>query len=317
MITELRIPYPDFKMGDLIDPEQHDMNNLYIQNKVNNLVDFVNALTGDIPGDQTGAELISIKPVPPFTETKLQAFLDALLVRLTSITAPNSGASLIGTAPGTILTGATVAQKFSQLEAWLGTQFVVTEIIRDGAVTNPKLASNAVSESKIANFAVTDSKLANNSVINSKYAPKSLTGDKVADRTLTSLQIQIRGLATENYADLSVTDAKIASRAITSSKIGTQQVKEEHLDPKLLEYLPNTQLTAKVLNLEARADQNDLKNHTQDLNITDNKTAIDGIITRLNGPMPLRFTKDGKTYSWGMRVVDPDGQVQLIYEELI
>ena len=41
-INRVNLPYPDFKLGDVIDPEEFDANNAAIVDTVNALVDSTN-----------------------------------------------------------------------------------------------------------------------------------------------------------------------------------------------------------------------------------------------------------------------------------
>lgn len=316
MITELRIPYPDFKMGDMIDPEQHDMNNLYIQLKVNSIVELCNKITGEDPSGVTGAELMALKPIAPFTETKIQTFLQALINRLQASTGA-TGANLIGTTAKIKLTGTNVEAQLAFIDAWMQTAFVGTAQLQDASVTTPKLANLNVTEqkiadlavttpklnngavtntklgeasvgtskiidlnvttSKLADLAVTDPKLASNSVTTSKIlnlavtepklADLNVTRPKLANRAVDSTKLELLAVQNENIANQAVGNTKLAERSVTSTKIGTEQVKLEHLDPALLQTLPESQLTQKVLKLETDVGQLQMKDTTHDSQI--------------------------------------------------
>lgn len=334
MITELRIPYPDFKLGELIDPEEHDLNNLYLQNKINDLITFANTLTGEIPGGATGAELMSMKPIAPFTQTKIQTFLDALVARLQSKVGPNTGASLIGNVTLSKFPGDNVGAQLDAINTFLSSQFVTNTTIVDGAISGSKLQDFTVTNQKIANASVTNAKLGNNAVMNvnindnavtrTKIAngaidnskiengsildtalangavtnPKILAGavtgskiatnniitshlvdanvtrPKIADRAVDKTKMELLTIDDTILASGSVTNTKLGERVVTSSKIGTQQVKLEHLDPALLELLPEGQLTQKVLKLETDVSQLQLQDTLHDQDIVDLRTAI-------------------------------------------
>ena len=65
-ITTLAISYPDFQLNQIIDPEQMDLNNLQIVNKINNVIKSFNEL---IQGT-SGAGNITIAPIPEFSDAK-------------------------------------------------------------------------------------------------------------------------------------------------------------------------------------------------------------------------------------------------------
>ena len=65
-LTTLAISYPDFQLNQIIDPEQMDLNNLQIVNKINTIIKSFNEL---IQGT-SGAGNITIAPIPEFSDAK-------------------------------------------------------------------------------------------------------------------------------------------------------------------------------------------------------------------------------------------------------
>lgn len=63
-LTTLAISYPDFQLNQIIDPEQMDLNNIQIVNKINNIIKSFNEL---IQGT-SGAGNITIAPIPEFSD---------------------------------------------------------------------------------------------------------------------------------------------------------------------------------------------------------------------------------------------------------
>lgn len=306
MITELRIPYPDFKLGELIDPEEHDLNNLYIQNKINLLIDFANQVTGELPGKTVGAELMGMKPIPPFTQTKVQAFLETLVSRLQANTG-STGASLIGAPALNKLSGLTVEAQFASINTLLNTAFVGTSELKPDSVTNPKIANLAVSTEKIADGAVSEVKLANNSVSTVKIQNSSITDLKLSDGAVTRAKIVDRSVNTSKMeansvdstilANSSVTTAKVADKNVTSQKIADKAIRVEHLDPSLLETLPNAQLTQKVLKNESDIVDLKAKDEVQadtNFNLQKNIETVQGNVDGTN--LNLRAHKDDYKY---------------------
>lgn len=190
MIIELRIPYPDFKMGDMIDPEQHDMNNLYLQSKINELVSLVNQFTGDVSGAQAGAEIISLKPIPPFTQNKIQTFLETLVARLQSISASTSGAQFIGSAPIAGVTGSNVLDQLRNIVAQL--------VVERGRIdtTNTRL-DGRIDTTNTRIDGLTTRMTTAESNINNRYTKAEITSLLTPiNASITALQT---GLATHNH----------------------------------------------------------------------------------------------------------------------
>lgn len=217
---EFLIPYPDFEMGRVIDPEQHDLNNAYIVNKINEFVDFVNEILGTTPG-VTGAEQLTVVPIAPFTSGNIQGVLDELITRLKDVTSGTSGASFIASPTLVKLVGNNVEAQLKALDSLLQTAYVVSSSIATGAVVTDKLADNAVTTVKIADGNVTRNKLGNTSVTN------------------------------EKLADGAVGNSKLASRSITTDKLALGAVKSENVSAELLQLLPQSTLTNKVLAVES------------------------------------------------------------------
>jgi hypothetical protein len=83
-IQNIAIPYSDFKLQEIIDPEQFDLNNATFTAKVNQLVSLVNNLTDGSLTEIGGADLVSVRTISPFTSTNLQALLSEILAYLKS-----------------------------------------------------------------------------------------------------------------------------------------------------------------------------------------------------------------------------------------
>lgn len=114
------ISYPDFRMFDVIDSEQFDVNNNELQSKINELIDNLNKVF-DIDEEATsGADSLTVNPVAPFEEAvKLQDLLEQLIDRLKSEIPGESGSELIGASPIVGLSGNSIHQQIVSLEALL------------------------------------------------------------------------------------------------------------------------------------------------------------------------------------------------------
>jgi len=84
----------------------------------------------------------------------------------------------------------------------VGTNSDGTNDIKDGSVTNAKLASSAVTNGKIASSAVTNSKIASNAVTSSKIAAGGVANSDIASNAVTNSKIAD---GTIGYADVSRT----------------------------------------------------------------------------------------------------------------
>lgn len=93
-LTTLAISYPDFQLNQIIDPEQMDLNNLQIVNKINNIIKSFNEL---IQGT-SGAGNITIAPIPEFSDaTTVQQALQqiAMFVKTLDADAKRQFAELV------------------------------------------------------------------------------------------------------------------------------------------------------------------------------------------------------------------------------
>ena len=85
----------------------------------------------------------------------------------------------------------------------------MSDTIKPGEVTTPKIASYAVTESKLATNAVTTDKIRDGAVKTAKIGDKQVTGEKIADRSISNGKI----------IDGAITGIKIADGTITKDKI--------------------------------------------------------------------------------------------------
>ncbi|HEY3094491.1 MAG TPA: hypothetical protein VGJ42_01905 [Nitrososphaera sp.] len=76
-----------------------------------------------------------------------------------------------------------------------------TNDIKDGSVTNAKLATNAVSSGKIATSAVTTAKINGGAVTNAKLADGAVTTSKIADGTIKYSDVSKAFIAVEHRND--------------------------------------------------------------------------------------------------------------------
>lgn len=118
-INQVRIPYPDFKLHEIIDPDQFDLNNAELQDKINAVIAVLNQITDSITDGSSGADKISLTAIQPFISTKLQAFLEEVIARLQSTQDGLSGADFIASTPISGVKGTTVQQQLESLKSIL------------------------------------------------------------------------------------------------------------------------------------------------------------------------------------------------------
>lgn len=123
-MERLYISYPEFKLGEIIDPEEANTNNSDISFKVNEAVDRLNSLLGTgNPDDPDGGfieltirgNIVKINPIEPFPADNVEDFLNQLMGRLYSSIVTESGASLIRTPEIEGISGTTVEAQLKAL----------------------------------------------------------------------------------------------------------------------------------------------------------------------------------------------------------
>lgn len=117
-IDRLQIPYDDFVLHEVIEPDEFDLNNKFIVDKVNEIRRVINQITDSIESGGSGADIISLTPIEDFASDKLQAFLEEVIAQLKS-TSSESGASFIGSNAITGVNGTTVQTQLESLKQLL------------------------------------------------------------------------------------------------------------------------------------------------------------------------------------------------------
>lgn len=222
-INQVKIPYPDFKLHEIIDPEQFDLNNAELQNKINAVITVLNQITDGISDGSSGADKISLTEIQPFTSTKLQSFLEEVLYRLQSTQDGSSGADFIASTPIPGVTGVTVQQQLESLKTILDS--IQTQI--NSKTTNVSSLQSQINTHKNSTIldhpdgSVTTAKLADNSVTTSKIANGSVTADKIHSSLLNTVSLNAhRNKSVLDHPDFSVTTEKLAPDSVTFDKLG-------------------------------------------------------------------------------------------------
>ena len=157
-ITNLSISYPDFKLQEIIDPDQFDINNADIVNKVNEIISMVNSNTTTIEGYATSK---ADKSYVDSQNSNLQNQINTINTTLSSHT--TSINNLATQKADKTYVDAQIS--FIQ-SGQIVDNAVSTSKIQNGAVTNPKIADGAITASKVDNVTVytgakTDTQIAN------------------------------------------------------------------------------------------------------------------------------------------------------------
>ena len=104
-----------------------------------------------------------------------------------------------------------------------------THQIKDGAITNEKMAADSVNteqvidesivNSKLANDAVSTEKIENGSVTNSKMSKESVDTEQVVDGSIVNRKLSKDAVSTEKLQNGSVTNEKMAKDSLTKDKL--------------------------------------------------------------------------------------------------
>jgi hypothetical protein len=122
----------------------------------------------------------------------------------------------------------------------------MSNTIKPGEVTTPKIASYAVTESKLADNAVTVVKIKDGAVKTAKIGDKQVTGDKIADRSISTTKI----------IDGAITGTKIADGTITREKISDGVLGRPLTPPvAMVEIADNAVSEAKLQNNSVTTDK--------------------------------------------------------------
>lgn len=106
---------------------------------------------------------------------------------------------------------------------------IVTDLLANKSVTNPKIGDSAVDTRTLANDSVTTPKIKNLNVTTEKIKNAAVVTVKIADQNVTTSKIQDLGVTTEKIADLNVITSKIANEAVIESKIANSAVTNQKI----------------------------------------------------------------------------------------
>ncbi len=169
-LNELSISFPDFKLNEIINPDEFDTNNSEIVNKINALIEVMNKITDSTTDGDSGADNVAVTLIDGYTATKLQPLLEEIVAKLTSTTDGFSGADYIKATTIEGLTGTSVQSLLESLKA-------VHDALIATANTN---ASNAVNTANLANSTAETANTNATNAVNTANSADSKADDAVA-----------------------------------------------------------------------------------------------------------------------------------------
>ena len=113
------------------------------------------------------------------------------------------------------------------------TDELTTQQIKDGAITNEKMAADSVNTEQVIDESIVNSKLANDSVSTEKIENGSVTNDKMAADSVGNTNLQDGSVSNEKLEDGSITNEKLAVNSITNDKLASGTLKIDKFDPEL------------------------------------------------------------------------------------
>ena len=113
------------------------------------------------------------------------------------------------------------------------TDELTTQQIKDGAITNEKMAADSVNTEQVIDESIVNSKLANDSVSTEKIENGSVTNDKMAADSVGNTNLQDGSVSNEKLEDGSITNEKLAVNSITKDKLKDRTIGVEKLDHEL------------------------------------------------------------------------------------
>jgi len=229
-IESKTLPYPDFVVNEILDPQEFDDNNATLVNAVNEIIALLNVLTDSVTDGASGADSIAITPVDSFSSVTIQSLIEEINAKLKAVTDGASGADYIGASAIDGVTGATVQSQLESLKSLVDTINAIILVIKGTGWTDEDIKTNA------SNHA---SHIANTS------NPHEVTVDQLNVYTKTNMQtsgqaeLHWENLTNKpNFADASwkASVATPANLPITGNTIGDQRTVIDDGDGKLAFY---------------------------------------------------------------------------------
>lgn len=116
----LNVTYNNFKLLEVIDPDQFDANFSEIVTKLDTVIDLINHYAQTTDGD-SGADNVGLTTIVGIAGNTIQAFLEALITQFKSSVDGSSGADFINATAIAGVTGTTIQAMLESLKSLLDT----------------------------------------------------------------------------------------------------------------------------------------------------------------------------------------------------
>lgn len=108
-----------------------------------------------------------------------------------------------------------------------------THQIKDGAITNEKMAADSVNTEQVIDESIVNSKLANNSVSTEKIENGSVTNSKMSKDSVDTEQVVNESIVNSKLSKDAVSTEKLQDGSVTNEKMAKDSLTKDKLDPEL------------------------------------------------------------------------------------
>lgn len=108
-----------------------------------------------------------------------------------------------------------------------------THQIKDGAITNEKMAADSVNTEQIIDESIVNSKLANDSVSTEKIENGSVTNSKMSKDSVDTEQVVNESIVNSKLSKDAVSTEKLQDGSVTNEKMAKDSLTKDKLDPEL------------------------------------------------------------------------------------
>lgn len=113
------------------------------------------------------------------------------------------------------------------------TDELTTQQIKDGAITNEKMAADSVNTEQVIDESIVNSKLANDSVSTEKIENGSVTNSKMSKDSVDTEQVVNESIVNSKLSKDAVSTEKLQDGSVTNEKIAKDSLTKDKLDPEL------------------------------------------------------------------------------------
>lgn len=114
-LRQIILPYPNFELGEIIDPYEHNANNSEMIIKINEMVSVLNSFINGEANTSLSAMAVNMPGVDPIEGTDLETFLRRLVGAIRSTEPGDSGAHFVQSAKIEGLPGENIWEQISFL----------------------------------------------------------------------------------------------------------------------------------------------------------------------------------------------------------